>query len=189
MQFGEAEVTKRTPRPSRQTQRGPKVSPRSSRPGTRRPTTTKRPGQRTLAVCHEHKTDEWTTPRDRWREWHHEFRFTLDAAATAENALCRRFFTIADDALTKNWRGRVWCNPPYSRVGEFVRKASEEVQVGHAELVVLLVASRTDTSWWHEYVLDKAEVRFIRGRLKFGESKNGAPFPSSLLIFRRKGKS
>jgi phage N-6-adenine-methyltransferase len=163
--------------------RGPRPDPRKSRAAKTRPSPGTKPGQKVVPVYHRHQKDEWATPRDRFREWNREFRFTLDAAATASNALCRRFFTADDDALTKKWRGRVWLNPPYSRVAEFVEKAYSEVQDGHASVVVALVPARTDTRWWHDYVI-KGEVRFMRGRLKFGDTTNSAPFPSALVIFR-----
>ena len=146
-------------------------------PGNRRPTSLP-------AIC-RHDRCTWGTPGWLIERLNGEFHFTLDAAATAGNALCRRYYTAEDDALAKPWRGRVWCNPPYSRVGEFVAKAWEEVEAGRAEVVVLLVPSRKDTRWWHDYVEGKAEVRFIRGRLKFSGSKNSAPFPSALLVLRR----
>jgi site-specific DNA-methyltransferase (adenine-specific) len=81
--------------------------------------------------------------------------------------------------LTANWYGRVWCNPPYGRViKDWVKKASE-----HNDLVVMLLPSRTDTKWFHELVLPYAEVQFIKGRLKFGGSKLGAPFPSIIVTY------
>ncbi len=176
-----------TGKPSGSQRRGPRPSTRNPRPTTRRPREAARPGKPTVPAHHQHAKDEWTTPRDRWSQWDNEFRFTLDAAATDDNALCRRYFTMADDGLTKTWRGRVWCNPPYSRVDEFVQKGYEEVQAGHAEVVVLLVASRTDTRWWHDFAMN-GKIRFIRGRLKFSGSKNSAPFASALVIFRPRGK-
>ena len=175
------------PSSSRRPKQRPTPPTGKTRPSARGPSN-RRPGQEILAAYHRRQSDEWATPRDRFEEWNAEFGpFTLDAAATADNALCRRFYTAEDDALTKPWRGRVWCNPPYSRVGEFVAKASEEVEAGRADIVGLLVPSRTDTRWWHDYVEGKAEVRFLRGRLKFSGSNNSAPFPSALVIFRRTG--
>jgi phage N-6-adenine-methyltransferase len=108
--------------------------------------------------------------------------FNLDAAATAENAKCARYFTAADDGLAQTWTGRVWLNPPYGReVGKWVKKAWESAQ-SSAELVVCLVPARTDTRWWHEYAV-RGEVEFVRGRLRFGRP-TVAPFPSAVIVFR-----
>ncbi len=134
------------------------------------------------AVWHSHEKDVWTTPRDRFDEWDRELGpFTLDAAATDDNALCDRYFTAETDGLTQEWAGVVWCNPPYSTVAKWVEKAHTSAQAGAT--VVLLVPARTDTRWWHCHAT-KAEIRFIRGRLKFGDATSSAPFPSALLIFR-----
>lgn len=127
------------------------------------------------------QSDEWATPRDLFEELDKEFGFTLDVAATKQNALCANFFTAEDDGLMQPWYGVVWCNPPYSQVAGWVEKAFRESQRGVTS--VLLVASRTDTRWWHDFVLPHAEVRFIRGRVRFGTARNRAPFPSALVIF------
>lgn len=130
------------------------------------------------------KSDEWATPQDFFDKLHAEFDFCLDPCATAENAKCVLYYTLEDDGLTQPWlRQRVFCNPPYSQIKLWMAKAYEESQKG--ALVVCLVPSRTDTRWFHDYAM-KGEVRFIRGRLKFGGSKNSAPFPSALVIFRPK---
>src|ERR1700722_2755227 len=111
------------------------------------------------------KSDEWATPRDRFAEWDAEFGFTLDVAATAENALCDRYFTPEDDGLAQRWDGVVWCNPPYSQLARWLEKAYKESRRGAT--VVCLVPSRTDTKAWHKYVEPYAEVGFIKGRLRF----------------------
>lgn len=134
---------------------------------------------------------DWTTPRWLFDQLDAEFHFTLDAAASPENALCPHYYTEADDALRQPWTGRVWINPPYGRAtGQWVRKAFESVygagkgpQTTWADCVVMLVAARTDTAWWHDYAMRGSEIRLIRGRLKFGESPNSAPFPSAILVF------
>ena len=128
-------------------------------------------------------TDEWATPQDFFDRCHGEWHFTLDPCCTHDNAKCAKHFTIAEDGLAQDWSGdRVWMNPPYGRaIGKWMRKACDESQRG--ALVVCLVPSRTDTAWWHDYAA-KGEVRFIRGRLKFGDASNSAPFPSALVIFR-----
>jgi len=135
---------------------------------------------RTRPVYFSRESDEWATPRDRWAEWNTEFGFTLDAAATADNALCSTYFTREDDGLTQPWFGTVWCNPPYSSVGRWVEKGYHSSL--HGATVVMLVPARTDTRWWHEWAM-KGERRFLRGRLRFGTASSSAPFPSALLIF------
>jgi phage N-6-adenine-methyltransferase len=130
-------------------------------------------------------TDEWATPQDLFDALDAEFKFTLDPCASHQNAKCRRYFTRAQDGLKQPWSGRVFMNPPYGRtIGKWIKKASEESRE-NADLVVCLLPSRTDTAWWHDYCL-KGEIRFIRGRLKFGNAKNPAPFPSVLVWFQRK---
>jgi site-specific DNA-methyltransferase (adenine-specific) len=124
-------------------------------------------------------TPEWATPQSTFDELNEEFHFTLDPCATKENAKCKKFFTAEDDGLSKSWGGeRVFMNPPYGReIGRWVQKAS---QTGG---VVCLLPARTDTRWFHDYIYGKAEVRFIRGRLKFNDGKNSAPFPSMIVVF------
>ena len=111
------------------------------------------------------------------------FHFTLDAASSDENAKCNKHFTTKDDGLKQNWEGEVvWLNPPYGRqIGKWVQKAFEEGQKPNTFIMCLLPA-RTDTAWFHDYCI-RGEVTFIRGRLKFGRSKNSAPFPSMLVFF------
>lgn len=127
-------------------------------------------------------TDEWSTPQDTFDALNKEFGLTLDVCATKENAKCPEFYDKTDDGLSRSWRGgRCWMNPPYGReIGKWVEKAA----TGAASVVVALLPARTDTRWWHEWIQDKAEVRFIKGRLKFGGHKNSAPFPSAVVIFR-----
>lgn len=127
---------------------------------------------------------EWTTPRDLFDELDAEFHFNLDVASTDENALCVRHYTQSDDGLTKRWDGSVWCNPPYGRAIEaWMRKAAETDEGG---VVVCLVPARTDTNWWHEYATKASEIRFIRGRLKFGNVGKPAPFPSAIVIYDKR---
>lgn len=128
-------------------------------------------------------TDLWATPQQFFDALNAEFGFTTDVCALPENAKCPTHFTPEQDGLQQEWRGRCWMNPPYGReIGLWVRKAYESARGGAT--VVCLLPARTDTRWWHEYIQDKAEVRFVRGRLKFGGSKNSAPFPSVVVIFR-----
>lgn len=129
-----------------------------------------------------HKSDEWATPQAVYEALDSEFHFTLDPCATEANAKCGFFFTKEDDGLQKNWGGwRVFCNPPYSNIKDWAKKCYEEST--HA-LIVMLVPSRTDTAWFHDYVYGKAEIRFIKGRLKFGNAEQNAPFPSMIAIYR-----
>lgn len=130
-------------------------------------------------------TDLWATPQGFFDQIDSEFHFTLDAAAIAENTKCDEFFSPDDDSLKQIWSGRVWVNPPYGKnVGAWVRKASESAKNGTAEVVVMLLPARTDTKWFHEYVYNNAEIRFVKGRLKFGGAKYNAPFPVMVVIFR-----
>lgn len=130
-------------------------------------------------------TNEWATPQELFDKLNAEFRFDLDPCATSANAKCDEYYTIDDDGLAKNWAGRrVFCNPPYGRsLGKWVRKCYEESRKPDT-LVVMLIPARTDTSYFHEYIYHKArEIRFIRGRIRFGGSTQNAPFPSMIVIF------
>jgi phage N-6-adenine-methyltransferase len=135
-------------------------------------------------------SDNWATPQDFFDKLNEEFHFTLDVCATPENAKCERYFTPEMDGLKQEWTGVCWCNPPYSQIKQWIQKASESASNGAT--VVMLIPARTDTSYWHQYIWDTehhrprpgVEVRFIKGRLKFGGSKNSAPFPSAVVIFR-----
>ena len=128
------------------------------------------------------KTDLWETPQDLFDKLNNEFHFTLDVCATQENAKCDSFYTKEQDGLSQPWKGVVWCNPPYGKqIGSWVRRGFFASLSGNT--VVMLLPARTDTRWFHEYIYGKAEIRFIRGRLKFGGSKNSAPFPSMVVVF------
>lgn len=131
------------------------------------------------------KTDLWSTPQNFFDELNKEFNFTLDPCATAENTKCKRYFTKEIDGLKQDWEGEtVFCNPPYgTAIKEWVKKCYFESQ-RPMTTVVMLIPARTDTSYFHDYIYHKArEIRFVRGRLKFGESKNSAPFPSMVVVF------
>ncbi|WP_027717409.1 DNA N-6-adenine-methyltransferase [Desulfovirgula thermocuniculi] len=129
-------------------------------------------------------TSEWETPQELFARLHAEFGFTLDVCARPWNAKCTRYFSPEQNGLIQEWAPETcWMNPPYGReISRWVRKAWEEAQKGAT--VVCLLPSRTDTAWWHEYVMRAAEIRFIRGRLHFEGAKNGAPFPSCVVVFR-----
>lgn len=128
------------------------------------------------------KTDQWATPQWFFDVLDTEFNFTLDPCANFSNTKCSKFYTKEQDGLAQSWDNEiVFCNPPYGReIGKWVKKASE----AKGGVVVMLIPARTDTRYFHEYIYRKAEIRFIRGRLKFGDSKNSAPFPSMVVIFR-----
>lgn len=132
------------------------------------------------------QSDEWTTPRDLFDALHARYRFELDAAATAETKLCPFYWTAESDALQRDWAPyrRIFLNPPYSRCREFIAKAATEA-AAHGLTVVCLVPARTDTRWFHEHIYQRpgVSVEFVKGRLKFGDSANSAPFPSMLVVF------
>jgi site-specific DNA-methyltransferase (adenine-specific) len=130
-------------------------------------------------------TDDWTTPKNLFDEINAVHDFELDAAASSKNHLCGQWFGLDHDnelrrnGLTGQWVGRTWVNLPYGRgIYDWVKKASL-----HDDLVVMLLPSRTDTKWFHEFVYNKADIEFIKGRLKFGAGISPAPFPSILVTF------
>ena len=129
--------------------------------------------------------DDWETPQDLFDELDDEFHFTLDAASSDLNAKCEKHYTVEDDGLSQSWAGNnMFLNPPYGRnMKDWMRKAYEESQAENTTVVVL-VPARTDTAWFHDYVYGKAELRFLRGRLKFGGCENSAPFPSLVVVYR-----
>ena len=140
-------------------------------------------------------TDQWATPQDFFDKLNEEFHFTLDVAADESNHKCEKYYDKMADSLAQPWththththtsQETVWCNPPYGReIGKWVEKAYNESLKGAT--VVMLLPARTDTKWFHDYIYGKAEIRFVRGRLKFGDSKNSAPFPSMVVVFRGK---
>lgn len=134
-------------------------------------------------VLFSSKSIEWETPQWLFDQLNKEFKFTLDPCATRDNAKCKKYFTEGMDGLKQDWTGTVFCNPPYGRkIGLWVKKAFEEAQKG--VIVVMLIPARTDTKWFHTYIYGQAEIRFIKGRLKFGNSINSAPFPSMIVIFK-----
>lgn len=138
-----------------------------------------------MDVHYSSKTNEWSTPQAFFDELNKEFNFTLDPCATSENAKCTKYFTVEDDGLKQDWSNDVvFMNPPYGReIKYWVQKAFEESLKGAT--VVCLIPARTDTTYWHNYIFGKADdIRFIKGRLKFGGSKNPAPFPSAIIIYK-----
>lgn len=133
------------------------------------------------------KAMDWATPQAFFDQLDSEFHFTLDPCASESNHKCDYYFTVADDGLKQSWSGQtVFCNPPYGRaIKDWVRKCAEEAKQADTT-IVLLIPARTDTAYFHDYIYQKpnVEIRFLRGRLKFGDEKNSAPFPSMVAIFR-----
>ena len=133
-------------------------------------------------VMFSSQTDLWATPQDLFNELDNEFGFTVDVCALPENAKCKQYYTPEMDGLKQEWTGVVWCNPPYGRqIGKWVEKAAKS-----ACRVVMLLPARTDTRWFHDYIYHKAEIRFVKGRIRFGDGTGSAPFPSMVVIFRKK---
>ena len=162
-----------------------------------------------LEVHFTNKSNEWETPRSLFKELDDEFNFTIDVCATKESAKCERFYTKQTNGLAQSWENEVaFMNPPYGReIGAWVEKAYRESLNG--AVVVCLIPARTDTRYWHDYIFPNAEIRFLKGRVKFlnsgeeveyieqlglfGEEKSEvvssdgdmpAPFPSAVVIFK-----
>jgi len=139
------------------------------------------------------RSEDWETPQALFALLDGIYGFKLDACASPSNAKCSTYFTKADDALKHAWApfGRVWLNPPYGRnIGRFMEKAATEAEDG--AVVVALVPARTDTRWWHAFVVGKARVHFLKGRLRYGHecvrsqsspAPSSAPFPSALVVY------
>lgn len=139
-----------------------------------------------IQACLSSKTDNWATPQDFFDNLNEEFHFTLDPCANEENHKCDLFYTKEQDGLTKDWGGHVvFCNPPYGKeIADWVRYSYEQSQKPNTT-VVMLIPARTDTRYFHDYIYGKAEIRFIKGRLKFGDATTAAPFPSMVVVYRK----
>jgi len=136
-----------------------------------------------MKAYHKADRDDWATPPEIFEALNKEFKFTLDVCATPENAKCKNFITPGQDALTVPWRGRCFMNPPFSQAAAFVKKAHDEARAGRA-LVVALMAARTDTRYFHDFIYGKTKIRFLKGRVKFVGAKWAAPFPSMIVIWK-----
>jgi len=144
-------------------------------------------------VLFSSKSDEWYTPNDFYNNLNKKYNFVFDLACSKENCKTKDGYTVENNSLEQNWNnitlhsdgGWLWLNPPYSKCKEFVSKSYNEMLKGAK--IVMLIPSRTDTKWFHEFIYKKegVEIEFIKGRLKFGDSKNSAPFPSMLVIFNK----
>lgn len=133
------------------------------------------------------KSNEWATPQKLFDELNAEFHFTLDPCSTNENAKVKKHFTLQDDGLSKDWSNEiVFMNPPYGgHTRDWLQKAYDSSQNGAT--VVCLIVSSTDRTYWHDLIFPFAsQIRFLRGRLHFGESKTSAPFASAIVIFKKK---
>lgn len=129
---------------------------------------------------------DWKTPPELFAKLNAHYMFETDVCASADNALCDRYFTKEQDGLAQKWEGCCWMNPPYGRdIAKWMRKAHQSGLDGAT--VVCLVPARTDTAWWHDYAM-KGKVTFLRGRLKFGGCKDNAPFPSAIVVFDKEAK-
>jgi phage N-6-adenine-methyltransferase len=129
------------------------------------------------------RSDDWATPQWLFDLLDAEFGFTLDVCAVAGNAKCQHYFSPDVDGLKQDWRGVCWMNPPYGRqIARFVEKAHQSALLGAT--VVCLLPARTDTTYWHRVIAHAAEIRFLKGRLKFGGAANSAPFPSAVVVFQ-----
>lgn len=126
----------------------------------------------------------WETPKWLFDLCDGICHFNTDVCALPENAKCAHYYTPEVDGLSQKWQGVCWMNPPYGKeIYHWIKKASDEAATGVK--VVALLPARTDTKWFHEYIYNKKRVtvEFIKGRLKFGNCVNAAPFPSMIVIF------
>ena len=131
------------------------------------------------------KTGEWATPQEFFDKLNWRFGpFDLDPCANPHNTKCDNFYTEAEDGLSKDWSGHTtFINPPYGKgIDKWIKKGYDTAKDGESR-VVMLIPSRTDTKYWHNYVMKASEVYFLKGRLKFGDSVNSAPFPSAVIVF------
>jgi len=139
----------------------------------------------TLKLMFSSKKGTWSTPQKFFDKLNWRFGpFTLDPCADCVSAKCELYYTEADDGLSKDWAGHtVYVNPPYGRgIDKWIKKGFEEGKKDDTR-VVMLIPARTDTKYWHDYVMKAARVYFVKGRLKFGDSTNCAPFPSAVVVF------
>lgn len=131
------------------------------------------------------KKQDWETPIDFFNKLNEVFKFEIDVAASDDNAKCEKYFTEQTNGLAQKWEGACWMNPPYGREQiKWIEKAHEESLTGAT--VVCLIPARPDTKVWQDVIFKKAiAVCFVKGRLKFGGSKESAPFPSALVVFSK----
>jgi site-specific DNA-methyltransferase (adenine-specific) len=143
--------------------------------------------EKTKGVMFSSKSNDWSTPQHFFDQLQEQFgEFTLDPCSNSSNYKVKNHFTERDDGLKQSWAGHnVFMNPPYGRViKDWLKKAYEESQVS-GTTVVALIPARTDTRYWHNYVMKGEAVYFVKGRLKFGNGENSAPFPSAVVVFKK----
>lgn len=134
-------------------------------------------------VMFSSKSDMWATPQDLFDKLNDKFNFETDVCAIEQNAKCANYYSPEQDGLQQEWIGNCWMNPPYGReISKWMEKAYTSA-VTHGATVVCLVPARVDTKWWHDFAT-KGEITYLKGRLKFGDCKNSAPFPSAVVVFR-----
>lgn len=135
------------------------------------------------------KTEMWATPQDLFNTIDSKYNFNLDVCAIHENAKCKNYFTPEIDGLSQSWEGNCWMNPPYGKeIYKWIEKAYVESIENKKCLVVALLPARVDTKWFHNFIYNKKNVKveFLKGRVKFGDAKNSAPFPSMIVVFNHK---
>jgi site-specific DNA-methyltransferase (adenine-specific) len=128
---------------------------------------------------------DWETPPELFKRFDEKYHFNIDVCATALNTKCRRYFTPEQDGLTQPWLGTCWMNPPYGRgIEPWIKKAYESAEAGAT--VVAILPARTDTAWFHQYIYGKAEIEFLKGRVRFimGGKTGPAPFPSMIVVWK-----
>jgi phage N-6-adenine-methyltransferase len=138
----------------------------------------------TKKIMFSSKSDEWGTPQDFFQKLDTKYNFTLDPCASPENSKCKNFYTIEDDGLQQSWEGEtVFVNPPYSKIKDWVMKCHRE-SLKPNTTVAMLIPSRTDTRWWHQYCMTAHQIFFVKGRLRFEGGEHPAPFPSAVIVFK-----
>jgi site-specific DNA-methyltransferase (adenine-specific) len=132
-------------------------------------------------------TEEWGTPLTLYKKLDEEFHFETDPCTTQDNPLKTYvFYTKKENGLKQKWYGNTFINPPYGKNAyEWVKEAAKRQNENTADTIVMLLPARTDTKWFHEYILNKPniEIRFLKGRITFVGATNPAPFPSMIVIF------
>jgi phage N-6-adenine-methyltransferase len=130
-------------------------------------------------------SDNWETPDNLFKQLDDEFHFEMDTAATEKNSKCKLFLDEELDALQCDWGDPSFCNPPYSKITAFMKKAYEEGLKG--KTIVCLIPARTDTRQFHDYCMKASEIRLIKRRLKFTnpakQKTTSATFPSCVVVF------
>ncbi|MCP4988535.1 MAG: phage N-6-adenine-methyltransferase [Colwellia sp.] len=136
------------------------------------------------------KEEKWQTPQSLFDKLNEEFNFTLDPCCQHDSAKCEKYYTPVEDGLSQSWESEtVFVNPPYGReLRKWVEKCYNEGQQENTK-VVMLIPSRTDTTYFHDFIYHKSEIRFIRGRIKFINPTtklegNSAPFGSMVVVFK-----